>query len=223
MTGGEAFGPNLRRMRLRRGISLYELSVRTKVSVELWDAMEGNDLSRWPAGIYARAYIREYAEVIGVDPDATVDEFCRLFPQGDRRAETLVRGHAELLGHPLTWSDDLPAALAGDDRRASSKAAAQKIPGWMEARRLRGTAAALDIATVVLVGWGVTRIAPLDFWPTLAVTTLLYHGVSFAMLGCSPAAWTIDTYASAHPQFRRAGDVPFFRRLAAMRKDHGQA
>ena len=123
MTGVEAFGPNLRRMRLRRGISLYELSVRTKVSVELWDAMEGNDVSRWPAGLYARAYIREYAEVIGADPDATVDEFCRLFPQGDRRAESLVRDHAELLGHPLTWSDDLPAALAGDDRRVSSKAA----------------------------------------------------------------------------------------------------
>ena len=108
MTGVEAFGPNLRRMRLRRGISLYELSLRTKVSVELWDAMEGNDVSKWPAGLYARAYIREYAELVGVDPDATVDEFCRLFRQGDRRAESLVRHHAELLGHPLTWSDDLP-------------------------------------------------------------------------------------------------------------------
>jgi cytoskeleton protein RodZ len=221
MTGVEAFGPNLRRLRLRRGISLDELSIRTKVSVELWEAMEGNDLSRWPAGIYARANIREYAEVIGVDPDATVDEFCRLFAQGDRRAETLVRDHAELLGHPLTWKDDLPAVLAGDDRRASKAGA--DIPGWMEARRLRGTAAALDIATVVLLGWGVSRITPVDFWPTLAVTTILYHGVSFAMLGCSPAAWTIDTYASAHPELRRVGDVPFFRRLLALRKDHGQA
>ena len=223
MTGAEAFGPNLRRMRLRRGISLYELSVRTKVSVELWDAMEGNDLSRWPAGIYARAYIREYAQVIGADPDATVDEFCRLFPQGDRRAEPLVRGHAELIGHPLTWRDDLPEGLGGDDRRVAPKAAAKAQGGWIEARRLRGTAAALDVATVVLCGWGVTKIAPVDFWPTLAVTTILYHGVSFAMLGCSPAAWTINSYASTHPQFRRPGDVPLFRRLAALRKDHGRA
>src|SRR6185295_7859085 len=143
MTGGEAFGPNLRRMRLRRGISLYELSVRTKVSIELWDAMEGNDLSRWPTGLYARAYMREYAEVIGVDADATVDEFCRLFPQGDRRAEALVRGHAALIGHPLTWSDDLPATLAGDDRRTASRVEADVVPGWIEARRLRGTAAAI--------------------------------------------------------------------------------
>jgi hypothetical protein len=210
-------------MRLRRGISLYELSVRTKVSVELWDAMEGNDLSRWPAGLYARAYIREYAEVVGADPDATVDEFCRLFPQGDRRAESLVRDHAELLGHPLTWSDDLPAVLAGDDRRVSTRAEARAVPGWLEARRLRGTAAALDVAAVVLLGLGVTKITPLDFWPTLAVTAIVYHGVSFAMLGCSPAAWTIDTYASAHPQLWRAGDVPFFRRLAPGRKHHERA
>jgi Helix-turn-helix domain len=220
MTGVEAFGPNLRRMRLRAGVSLYELSVRTKVSVELWDAMEGNDVSRWPSGLYARAYIREYAEVIGADPDATVDEFCRLFPQGDRRAESLVRDHAELLGHPLTWNDDLPEALAGDDRRLTTKTQANALPGWMVARRLRGTAAALDLAAVVLCGWGVTRITPLDFWPTLAVTTILYHGISFAMLGCTPAAWTIDAYASAHPESKRAGDVPFFRKLAGARKGH---
>jgi hypothetical protein len=223
MTGAQAFGPNLRRMRLRRGISLHQLSVRTKVSVDLWEAMEGNDVSEWPAGLWARAHIREYAEVVGADPDATVDEFCRLFPQGDRRAESLVRDHAELLGHPLTWSDDLPASLAGDDRRVSPRAAAGAIPGWMEARRLRGTAAALDLAAVVMVGWGVTKITPIDFWPTLAVTTILYHGLSFAMLGCSPSAWAIDAYASAHPQFRRAGDAPFFRRLVAARKDHGRA
>jgi hypothetical protein len=204
-------------------MSLPELSARTKVSVELWEAMESNDLSRWPTGLYARAYIREYAEVIGVDAEATVDEFCRLFPQGDRRAEALVRGHAELIGHPLTWSDDLPEALAGDDRRAASKADADAVPGWMEARRLRGTAAALDIAGVVLLGWGASRVAPIDFWTTLAVTTLLYHGVSFATLGCSPAAWAIDTYTSAHPQLRKPGDVTLFRRLATMRKDHRQA
>ena len=40
MTALEAFGPNLRRIRLRRGISLDELSARTNVSAELWEAME---------------------------------------------------------------------------------------------------------------------------------------------------------------------------------------
>jgi transcriptional regulator with XRE-family HTH domain len=105
-----AFGPNLRRIRIQRGVSLEDISADTKVGVALWTGLERNDLSRWPAGIYARAYVRAYAQAIGVDPEATVDEFCRTFPQGDRRAESVIRGHAEIVGHTaLEWRDDPPA------------------------------------------------------------------------------------------------------------------
>jgi transcriptional regulator with XRE-family HTH domain len=112
----DAYGPNLRRIRLERGISLKELAESTKVPVELWAAFERNDVSGWPTGIYARAYVRQYAYAIGLDPDSTVDEFCRWFPQGDRRAEKMVRVHAEIVGHSLEWQDDLPDAT-DDDRR----------------------------------------------------------------------------------------------------------
>ena len=112
----DAFGPNLRRIRLQRGISLKQLAEATKVPENLWAALERNDVSHWPAGIFARAYVRQYALAIGVDPDSTVDEFCRWFPQGDRRAERLVRDHAELVGHSLEWEDDAPGD-ADSDRR----------------------------------------------------------------------------------------------------------
>src|SRR5689334_8952884 len=79
MSGREAFGPNLRRLRLQRGISLEEIARRTKVSAELWAGLERNDLSRWPTGIFARAYVREYAHVLGIEAEHTVDEFCRCF------------------------------------------------------------------------------------------------------------------------------------------------
>src|SRR5712691_3122846 len=94
MSAGHVFGPDLRRARVKRGIALEEISRRTNVSIDLWAAMERNDFSRWPTGIYARAYVREYARAIGVDPDATVDEFCRSFPQGDRRTERILREQA---------------------------------------------------------------------------------------------------------------------------------
>jgi transcriptional regulator with XRE-family HTH domain len=106
----DAYGPNLRRIRLQRGISLEQLADATKVPVELWADLEKNDVSRWPGGIFARAYVRQYAYAIGVDPDSTVDEFCRWFPQGDRRAEKIVRIHAEIVGHSLEWQDDMPGA-----------------------------------------------------------------------------------------------------------------
>ncbi len=114
----DAFGPNLRRIRLQRGITLKQLAEATKVPEDLWAALERNDVSRWPAGIFARAYVRQYALAIGVDPDSTVDEFCRWFPQGDRRAERLVRNHAEIVGHRLDWEDDAPAHADRDRRGA---------------------------------------------------------------------------------------------------------
>ena len=116
-----AFGPNLRRIRMQRGISLESIAADTKVGVTLWAALERNDLSRWPNGIYARAYIRAYAQAIGIDPEATVDEFCRVFPQGDRRAEPVIRAQAEIVGHEqLEWRDDLPDEDA--ERRGAPRA-----------------------------------------------------------------------------------------------------
>jgi transcriptional regulator with XRE-family HTH domain len=37
MSQREAFGPNLRRIRLQRGVSLQQLATATKVSETLWD------------------------------------------------------------------------------------------------------------------------------------------------------------------------------------------
>ena len=119
----QAFGPNLRRVRIQKGISINQIADGTKISAELLNGLERNDFTGWPAGIYARAYVRQYAYAIGVDPDATVDEFCRWFPQGDRRAERIVREQATIVGHPaLAWQDDVPAA-AGGNRRGSPPAA----------------------------------------------------------------------------------------------------
>jgi transcriptional regulator with XRE-family HTH domain len=124
MSGREAFGPNLRRVRIQRGVSLQQIATETNVSDVLWAAMEKNDFSRWPNGIFARAYIRDYARIIGVDPDGTVDEFCRWFPQGDRRADRQIREQAELLDHKLNLKSDVPASVGEDRRWSEDKAVA---------------------------------------------------------------------------------------------------
>ena len=61
MSEREAFGPNLRRMRLQRGIFVQDIVAATNVNAALWEGLERNDLSRWPSGIYARSYVRAYA------------------------------------------------------------------------------------------------------------------------------------------------------------------
>jgi transcriptional regulator with XRE-family HTH domain len=216
MSNREAFGPNLRRRRVRQGISLEEIAGHTHVSVELWEAMERNDFSQWPSGISARAFIREYAVAIGVDPSDTVNDFCRGFPQGDRRAERLVRGTAEIVGHQLEWQEDLPP-LVDRDRRAAS--ADSKRPEPRVVRPVRLIAAALDLVAVLAPSVLAARFLPVGIWPILGVAAVLYHGVSLALAGTTPAAWVVYTYLNTHPHFVRRTQALLFRRLEHTRKD----
>jgi transcriptional regulator with XRE-family HTH domain len=123
MGGREAFGPNLHRLRVQRGISLQQIATETNVSEVLWAAMENNDFSHWPNGIFARAYIRDYARIVGIDPEVTVDEFCRWFPQGDRRADRVIQEHAEIVNHKLDAKPELPPDVPEDRRWSAEKAA----------------------------------------------------------------------------------------------------
>ena len=50
-------------------------------------------------GLFARAFVRDYAKAVGLDPNEVVDDFCRLFPLGDRRCVPKIREQAELIGH----------------------------------------------------------------------------------------------------------------------------
>src|SRR5215472_11910175 len=76
----ETFGARLRRERERRQIALSSISENTKISASLFEGLERNDVSRWPSGIFRRAFIRSYAQAIGLDPDAIAKEFLERFP-----------------------------------------------------------------------------------------------------------------------------------------------
>jgi cytoskeletal protein RodZ len=118
----------MRRERERRGISLDTIVTRTNVSLELWLGFESNDFSRWPTGIFARAFVRDYAKAVGLDPSEVVDDFCRLYPLGDRRLVPVIRAQAELIGHETTVADDPRLMPDGVDRRGSGTADASPAP-----------------------------------------------------------------------------------------------
>jgi hypothetical protein len=213
MSEREAFGSNLRRQRVQRGVSLECLAASTKVSAEIWADLERSDLSRWPTGIYARAYMRAYASAIGADPDTTVDEFCRLFPNGDRRAERVVRGHAALIGHNLRWRDDLVGSTV-EERRATARRSLVDAPRLAFTRTGRVVAAVVDLGAVVAATALFMSVVPLRMVPSLALSALAYHAVAMVALGCTPAVWAIDTYLSnRHPNAVPARGGPRFLRL----------
>ena len=86
MNPQEMFVTRLRRHRTRSRVTIEEIATHLRIRPELIEGLEKNDLTGWPRGLYSRAWIRAYALAVDLDPVDTVDEFCRLFPQGDRRA-----------------------------------------------------------------------------------------------------------------------------------------
>ena len=215
MSEQDAFGPSLRRQRVQRGITLEQIAAATRIGRELWAAMERNDFSRWPKGIYARAYLRAYALETGADPDATVDEFCRWFPEGDRRAERVVREQAALMGHDLQWNDD---RAAEHNRRTSSPA--PTLPPLAFSQTGRIVAALADASVVLTAGLTVSATMPIGKASSVALCAILYHALALVMLGCTPAAWAIDTYvASRHP----AAPAPGSRRFSRLQQSTERA
>ncbi len=81
-------GRKLREAREGRGISLRQIANTTKISVGVLEALERNDISRLPGGIFSRAFVRSYASVVGLDPEETVREFVAGFPH-----ESVTAGH----------------------------------------------------------------------------------------------------------------------------------
>jgi cytoskeleton protein RodZ len=73
------FGGKLRLARERRGISLRQIAASTKISVAVLEALERNDISKLPGGIFSRAFVRSYAIEVGLDPDETVQQFLERF------------------------------------------------------------------------------------------------------------------------------------------------
>jgi cytoskeletal protein RodZ len=85
------FGGKLRQARERRGISLRQIAASTKISAAALEALERNDISKLPGGIFSRAFVRSYAVEVGLDPEETVREFLERFDQEPPpSAETLA-------------------------------------------------------------------------------------------------------------------------------------
>jgi hypothetical protein len=150
MTEQETFVTRLRRHRERNRIPLEAISRDTRVKLELLEGLERNDLSQWPRGLYARAYIRAYAAAIGFDGADAVDEFCRLFPQGDRRAEPVIRDIAAIVASQSGFEYDYRYASEADRRMPQFNAAPKQTPAKTALAAVRGLASSLSASVTAM-------------------------------------------------------------------------
>jgi cytoskeletal protein RodZ len=100
ITGEEDFGGRMKRLREERGVSLRTIADTTKISVITLEALERNDITRLPGGIFSRAVVRAYAQEVGADPEATVQDFITRFPH-----ESVVVGSPHVSHHDMATTE----------------------------------------------------------------------------------------------------------------------
>ena len=144
----QAFGLALRNQREQLGIPIHVIAESTKISVTMLTALERGDVSRWPKGIFRRAFFREYVVAIGLTPDALSSEFARLFPE-----------------------EPSPAPPPAGELRLAL--AARESPAAVVLRRVAVVAG--ELAVVSLVGVASTWIAGIETLPAIGLAALVYY------------------------------------------------
>ena len=171
-TASESFGRRLRFQRERRGIRLETISASTKINASLLGDLERDDVSKWPSGIFRRAFVREYAAAIGLAPEPVVAEFVKLFPDEGAPSGAYAMASEPASGLRLTLADD-DAAL--------------------NATVLQVLVATLELCAVVTIGRGCAWLAGLDFWTVCGIIALTYFPFASACFGRSPVLlWLRD-------------------------------
>ena len=110
-----SLGSKLKAERESRGFTLDDVSASTKIPLTLLEALERNDLSRWPKGFYGRAFFRSYLTALGLRPEPLAAEFARLFPDPPslEPPPAMLAGvspHVNLPNAPLALTVAEPAA-----------------------------------------------------------------------------------------------------------------
>jgi len=161
-------GAYLRAERERRELTLKTISEGIKVSVPLLEGLESDDISKWPGGIFRRAFVRSYADAVGLDPDAVL----RRFEQQHRPAQPEVSPDSPLAVVELAALEQARPARNGSSRPALAPSRARYL----------GTAADLTVALVLAFGSAAAGSRLL--WPVLMIAA--YYAIGVLLTGTSP-------------------------------------
>ncbi|HUO83928.1 MAG TPA: RodZ domain-containing protein [Thermoanaerobaculia bacterium] len=128
----------MRRQRELRGITIREISDRTKISGRFLEAIERDDHGSLPAPVFTRGFLREYARELGLDPDEIVSRYMQLVHAVEQREEHEQEEMRQKIGSagPLRWEWLLfiaivillvVAAIAFWSRRGRDRSADQEV------------------------------------------------------------------------------------------------
>lgn len=70
-----ALGQELKEAREERSLTRSDVAKATRMKVQIVEALEEEDFDKIPAPIYARGFIKLFAEHVGLDPKPLIDEY----------------------------------------------------------------------------------------------------------------------------------------------------
>lgn len=70
-----SIGLRLKKARENKGVSIQEVSAKTKIQEKILQALENDDISSLPNAVYTKAFLKKYAEFLGLDSAAIVEHF----------------------------------------------------------------------------------------------------------------------------------------------------
>lgn len=79
-------GQQLREARLQKGMSLDDVQEMTKIRKRYLEAIEAGDYKVLPGSFYVRAFIKTYAEAVGIDPDELLEGHKQDVPKSEPEA-----------------------------------------------------------------------------------------------------------------------------------------
>lgn len=93
-----SIGKTFRDAREKKGVDLSKAAAQTHILVKHLEMMERDDFSRMPAPMYAKGFIRMYADFLGVDPAPLVQEYVEVhLGESPARPETKPESRGVLL------------------------------------------------------------------------------------------------------------------------------
>lgn len=150
LDGALNIGAALRAERQRQGLSLQDVADATRVRRNYLESLEGMRLDELPSRPFTIGYVRAYAQVLNLDPEAAIARFKEDFPDKieplrppvgvrkgkDGRLQLLAGGLALVIAAIVAWNvarhamaDDAPPPPAVPETAALEAAASAKPSG----------------------------------------------------------------------------------------------
>jgi cytoskeleton protein RodZ len=77
----QTLGEKLRQAREERGISISEVAEQTRISPLYIEAIENDDYSPLPGGIFNKGFVKSFAKFVGVDEEEALQDYSRQLAQ----------------------------------------------------------------------------------------------------------------------------------------------